>query len=97
VYHFKKKLDYFLNGCSENACIFFKNIATKSATRSSRLDSIIASVNTFTSAFKLNSINNEKVFVDFCVGATAYSDAEFGKVRVNYGYNFYLFIRSTFS
>ena len=83
-YHFKKVLDRELYGRNirGTAKIFFKSVATKSATRSDKLSSIIKSVNLFTEAFKLDSFSNDSVFVDFCLSATATSNADIGKVSI---------------
>jgi hypothetical protein len=80
IYHFKKTLDRLLNHRSADARIFIKNIATKSATRSEKIENVIASVNVFTSAFNMDFFGNDRIFVDFCVGATVKSDADYGKV-----------------
>lgn len=86
VYHFKEMLYFELDKFNVrfDAKIFFKNISSKSATRSSILKDCLESLNIFKLAFKLNMLDYEKVFVDFCVASTAFSNNPvFGKVSKN--------------
>ena len=93
VHHFKKNLDLELSRLNVrmDAKIFFKNIASKSGTRSNLLERCLAHVKTFNLAFKLNLIDNDKVFIDFCISVTSYSDNMIlGKVLSNYCIHYFL-------
>lgn len=86
IHHFKEMLFIELEKLNvrSDAKVFFKNVSSKSATRSSTVKNCLESVDIFKLAFKLNKLDYEKVFVDFCVASTAFSNNPvFGKVRIN--------------
>lgn len=88
--HFLKKLEFEFEQRNIRTClsIYFKNIDTKSVTRSENISRTLSFIKDFSLAFKMEKLDKEKVYVDFCVSVTASDINTFSKVTLN----IYLFL-----